>query len=178
MRPPAASTRPQPVRSIEANNAYDINPGSSHLRLAKPGTTATDSVEVPSVVGKHRGAAREALEAAGLRLAGDGDGIAATQSPAPGEKLAPGASVQVSFVPGPSPASDREYQVSIALNTSLADDNKRDSVRLLLSALANAVDDGASHIQFTVKATVTDNTRDEVMSKAQAAGAHATTTEI
>ncbi len=56
--------------------------------------------------------------------------------------------------------------------TSLGDPNTRNAVRMLLNALANAVDDGVSHIQVSIKITATTATKDRIVGRADAAGAH------
>ena len=55
--------------------------------------------------------------------------------------------------------------------TSLTDDLKRDSVRLLLRNLANAIDEGkASYAQLMVKVIVDASVADEIAEDIRAAG--------
>ena len=55
--------------------------------------------------------------------------------------------------------------------TSLTDDLKRDSVRLLLRDLANTIDEGkASYVQLMVKVIVDASVADEIAEDIRAAG--------
>ena len=64
-----------------------------------------------------------------------------------------------------------DYLVSVTLNTSLTDDERGYAVRMFLSALAEAADDDATHVQMTVKITAPERARDRIIERAKQAGA-------
>jgi hypothetical protein len=148
----------------------EINLSSSGIRLEKPaGTQQEAEVAVPALLGKTRSAADAALDAAGLVLDGDGDGVVATQEPAAGTTVASSTKVSVTFKKGTEVRV--EHQLAIAKTTALLDASTRDSFRTLLMALQNAVGDGdASHISLNVQVVVTSDVRDDLMAKAEVAG--------
>lgn len=64
-----------------------------------------------------------------------------------------------------------EQELAFTLMTSLTDDLKRDSVRLLLRDLANAIDEGkASYAQLMVKVIVDTSVADGIAEDIRAAG--------
>jgi PASTA domain len=148
----------------------EINLSSSGIRLEKPGGAQQEAeVEVPALLGKTRSAAQAALDAAGLVLHGDGDGVVATQEPAAGTTVAASTGVTVTFERA---AQARvEHQLAIAKTAALSDASSRDSLRTLLMALQNAVGDGdASHISLNVQVVVTSDVKEDLLAKAEVAG--------
>lgn len=163
----------------KATSPSEINLGSSGLRIAKAGETlGSQSVVVPNVVGLSGPVARVQLEAVGLWLSGYGDGAIATQVPEAGATVEPNTPVAVLFGGLDGGETIVEHQVSITVTTSLADDSKRNPLRLLLNSLANAVDESASHVQMTLKITLPTDAKDEVVTKANAVTPHVSTTDL
>jgi hypothetical protein len=82
--------------------------------------------------------------------------------------------------PGPGTGPEEpEYLVSVTLNTSLTDEERGYTVRMLLSALGEAADGDAAHIQMTVKITAPGPARDRIIERARQAGAQqATSSEL
>jgi len=160
-----------------ALGSADINVGSAGLRLVKP-TPVEAEIAVPDVVGKERLAARIALESVGLRLEGVGNEVVASQTPPPGTLVAPGTVVSVTFRPREGPAPKQEFQVSVTLNTSLTDNQRREAARLLLSTLSAVTDEDASHIQLSVKITTSETSKEEILDRGQAAGGHTAEIEL
>ena len=163
----------------KATTPSEINLSSSGLRIAKPdeppGPTA---VVVPDVVGKKWPDARIQLEKFGLVPVGDGEGTVVTQFPQAGVTVEAGSSITLKVVGDNGDATTVEHQVSITVTTSLADDPKRDALRLLFIALANAVDESATHVQMTVKITLPTDVTDEVVAKAEAVTPHVSITDL
>jgi len=133
----------------------DIGVGHSSLRLAKPETSAADHVE--------RGAG-----SAGLHGSTDGSGGSASGGRPTGGTLHGDASVAI-----------REQELAFTLMTSLTDDTKRESVRLLLRNLATAIDEGkASYAQLSVKVIVDSSIADSIADDIRAAGTSPTIKKI
>jgi hypothetical protein len=107
-----------------------------------------------------------------------------TQQPPAGEVAPIGSSVVLTAdsaltnVGSPS-GSPVDHLVSVTLMTSLTDDDRRYAVRMLLSALAEAADGDASHIQMTVKITAPLSTKGRILERANQADAQqATSNEL
>ena len=165
-----------------ADTPADINMSSAGLRLAKPGVTHVEEAAVPNVVGKLADQARSLLSTAGFTADGAAIGTITAQQPAGGD-LAPvcsGVMLFAEIAPGPRPQPDEpDYLVSVTLNTSLTDEDRGYAVRMLLSALGEAADSDATHIQMTVKITVPANVRDRIVERAKQAGTQqATSSEL
>jgi hypothetical protein len=80
---------------------------------------------------------------------------------------------------GVADAASGEQEVAFTLMTSLSDDMKRDSVRLLLRDLANAIDEGkASYAQFMVKVIVDASVADDIAEDIRATGTTPTTKKV
>jgi hypothetical protein len=148
----------------------EINLSSSGIRLEKPaGAEKETEVTVPALLGKSRAVAQGALDAIGLVLDGDGDGVVATQEPTAGTTVTTSTKVSVTFKK--APVTRVEHQLAIAKTTTLGDASTRDSFRTLLMALQNAVGDGdASHISLNVQVVVTTDVKDDLITKAEVAG--------
>jgi hypothetical protein len=163
----------------KAISPSEINLSSSGLRIAKPHEdVGPTTVVVPDVVGKKWPAARLQLENIGLVPVGDGEGTVATQFPQAGVSVEPGSSIMLKVAGDFGGATTAEHQVSITVTTSLADGTRRDPLRLLFNALANAVDESASHVQMTVKITLPTDAKDDVVARAGAVTPHVSTTEL
>jgi hypothetical protein len=107
-----------------------------------------------------------------------GNEVVASQTPLPGTLVMPGTVVNVSFRPGKGPSPKQEFQVSVTLNTSLADSQRREAVRLLLSTLSAVIDEDASHIQLSVKVTTGQASKEEILDRGQAASGHTAEIEL
>lgn len=79
------------------------------------------------------------------------------------------------------PATDGpgEQELAFTLMTSLTDEPKRDSVRLLLRNLANVIDDGkASYAELMMKIIVDSSVADGITEKIRAAGTNPTVKNV
>ena len=146
----------------------EIGVGQSSLRLAKPqtgespgGGTTGDSGASTGLFGGGSGSS-----GAGTNGAGSGNGhTAGTQGSGGGVGLG-------DTQPG-------EQEVAFTLMTSLTDETKRDSVRLLLRNLANAIDEGkASYAQLMVKVIVDSSAADEIAEDVRSTGTTATVKKV
>jgi hypothetical protein len=138
--------------------ASDIAVGSSSLKLARPKTA-----EKPE---------EKAAESSEAAAAGNGDAVGAKVSGA-GEKTKPGAAG------GPTPAPAKEVQLSFSLNASLREEEKRQALWELMTAVAVRVDEDVSHLQVTVKLVLPEGEGlDELKKLATAAGTTASTTPL
>ncbi len=165
-----------------ADTPADINLSSAGLRLAKPGGTHVKEAAVPDVVGKSADQARSLLASTGFSAEGTAIGTVTAQQPTGGELAPVGSTVVLSAEtapgPGPEPA-EPDYLVSVTLNTSLTDEERGYTARMLLSALGEAADGDATHIQMTVKITAPAAVRDRIIERAKQADAlQATSTEL
>jgi Protein of unknown function (DUF499)/PASTA domain len=161
-----------------AETPADINMSSAGLRLAKPGAAQVEDAAVPNVVGRLADQARSVLGSSGFTADGAATGTITAQQPAGGE-LAPVGSAVMLFAettPGPGTGPEEpDYLVSVTLNSSLTDEERGYAVRMLLSALGEAVDGDAAHIQMTVKITAPADARDRIIERAKQAGAQQAT---
>ena len=133
----------------------DIGIGQSSLRLAKPGVKSSTPDDTSDGAG-------------GSDLSG-GDSGGKTDKGGSGG----GAS------PTDAGAEVGEQEVAFTLMTSLTDDTKRESVRLLLRNLATAVDEGnASYAQLSVKVIVDSSVADGIAEDVRATGANPTTKKV
>lgn len=163
-----------------AETPAEINMASSSLRLSKPGVATVSDVPVPEVVGQTADRARALLSHAGFTVIGPVSGTITSQQPAPDVLIAPGATVTLTGEAGPvSQPENHDHLISVTLSTSLTDEERGYNVRMLLSALAEAADADASHIQMTVKVTAPADVRDRIIERAKQAGAQqATSSEL
>ena len=137
----------------------EIGVGQSSLRLAKPQTgeaplaTSGDSGANAGLFGGVSGSSGP-----GAYGAGSGSGsTTGTQETGGGV--------------GVADAATGEQEVAFTLMTSLTDEMKRDSVRLLLRNLANAIDEGkASYAQLMVKIIVDASVADGIAEDIRATG--------
>ena len=80
---------------------------------------------------------------------------------------------------GGADAAPGEQELAFTLMTSLTDDTKRDSVRLLLRNLANAIDEGkASYAQLMVKIIVDAAIADRIAEDIRSTGAAPTVRKV
>jgi hypothetical protein len=165
-----------------ADTPADINLSSAGLRLAKPGQARIEEAAVPNVVGKSADQARSVLASTGFKAEGTASGTVSAQQPADGGLATVGSTVMLfaETLPGTrSRPEEPDYLVSVTLNTSLTDEERGYAARILLSALGEAADGDASHIQMTVKITAPADVRDRIIERAKQAGAQqATSTEL
>lgn len=165
-----------------AHSESEINLQSPSIRLVKPGGTIT--VAVPNVSGMTVATATKTIEGAGLGVSFSGSGNVTQQSPAAGAQVAAGTTITVTASAGGGGAgaggagAPAEYQVKISTITSIEDQPHRDALRLLLTQIANAVDDGASHLRLSVEVTVEGATKDSLENAADNARASASVTDL
>ena len=82
-------------------------------------------------------------------------------------------------LPSDATVAAGEQELAFTLMTSLTDDTKRESVRLLLRNLANAIDEGvASYAQLSVKVIVDSSIADSIADDVRATGANPTTKRV
>lgn len=165
-----------------AHSEGEINLQSPSIRLVKPGGATT--VAVPNVSGMSVAVAAKTIEDAGLVVSVSGTGNITQQSPAAGSQVDAGTTVTVTASVGGGGAgsggagSPAEYQVKVSTITSIDDRLHRDALRLLLTQIANAVDDGATHLRLSVEVTVDRTTKDSLKDAADNAGASASVTDL
>ena len=161
--------------------AADINLGSTELRIQRP---SKGQVEAPNVVGRTAADARAALEQAGLTVATAGaaaTGAVASQDISPGTRVDPGTTITITLKPttGPGPKPrPTEHQVALTITKSLSDRQIRDALYPLFSAITEAVDEEASHIQMTIQLTAPTATKDKIVEAAEQAGVHPTVRDL
>ncbi len=81
--------------------------------------------------------------------------------------------------PEPPEPEHREQEIAFSLMTSLTEEEQRETVRLLLRKLANAVDEGAaSYAQLMVKVTVDSSVAREIAENARATGVNPTVRDV
>jgi len=141
----------------------DIGVGQSSLRLAKPsaaGTVVQDAGSTDLFGGAGGsggpgtyGAGSESGSMTGTQESGGGVGVA--------------------------DAAAGEQELAFTLMTSLTDETKRDSVRLLLRNLANAIDEGkASYAQLMMKIIVDSSVADGLAEHVRMSGASPTVKDV
>ncbi len=135
----------------------EIGVGQSSIRLAKP--------ESRTSAGPADGQAANGSDLFGESVGSCGSG-GATGS---GDSTLPiGAATEIG-----------EQEVAFTLMTSLTDDTKRESVRLLLRNLANAIDEGAaSYAQLSVRVIVNSAVAEDIAEDVRAAGTNPTTKKV
>lgn len=136
----------------------EIGVGQSSLRLAKP-KTGDAAAAAGAGSGANTGAGGgSGSGGSGTSSAGSGSG-STTDTPEPGGDG------------GDNDATAGEQELSFTLMTSLTDDTKRDSVRMLLRNLANAVDEGqASYAQLMVRVIVDMSVADGIAEDVRSTG--------
>ena len=145
----------------------EIGVGQSSLRLAKPKTGGDDAAGA----GDDSGAT--ASSGGGSGSGGPGASGAGSGSGSTAGTAGTGGGT------GGDNATAGEQELAFTLMTSLTDDVKRDSVRLLLRNLANAVDEGkASYAQLMVKVIVDTSVADGIAEDIRATGATPTTKKV
>jgi hypothetical protein len=145
----------------------DIGVGQASLRLAKP-KTGDDAVG---------GAGDDSGAETGSR-GGSGSGGSGTSGTGSGNGSTTDTSESGSDG-GDRDATAGEQELAFTLMTSLTDDTKRDSVRLLLRNLANAVDEGkASYAQLMVKVIVDTSSADGIAEDIRATGSTPTIKKV
>jgi hypothetical protein len=161
-----------------AETPADINMSSAGLRLTKPGPAQVEDAAVPNVIGRPADQARSVLSSSGFTAAGAASGTITAQQPPGGELAQVGFTVMLFAETAPGPGAEPEepdYLISVTLNTSLTDEERGYTVRMLLSALGEAADGDAAHIQMTVKITASGPARDRIIERARQAGAQQAT---
>ncbi len=155
----------------------DINMSSAGLRLAMPEQIQGEDAPVPNVIGMSADQARSSLGSAGFAVDGAVAGTVMAQKPTSGEHGALGSVVLLVAESSSSGtgAKEPEYMVAITVNTSLTGEERGFAVRKLLSALAQAADGDAAHIQMTVKITTPAGAKDNILELAERAGAQQAT---
>ena len=134
----------------------EIGVGQSSLRLAKPKTGDTAAGGTGGDSEANAGSGGSGSGESGTSSSGGGGGsTTGTHEPGSGA--------------GGADAAPGEQELAFTLMTSLTDDTKRDSVRLLLRNLANAIDEGkASYAQLMVKiivdASIADGIAEDIRS--------------
>ncbi|HWG00824.1 MAG TPA: hypothetical protein VG164_03105, partial [Trebonia sp.] len=144
----------------------EIGVGQSSLRLAKPkaagdaaGGTGNDSTA-------KTGSGGSDSSGSGTSGAGSGSGSTTDTSESGGDG-------------GDGDAAAGEQELAFTLMTSLTDDTKRDSVRMLLRDLTNVVDEGkASYAQLMVKVIVDTSVADGIADDIRATGATPTIRKV
>ncbi len=138
----------------------EIGVGQSSLRLAKPKTGDAAAGGTGGDGGAHTGPSGGGSGSSGPGTSGAGSGSGSTT----GTQESGGGA-------GGDDAVAGERELAFTLMTSLTDDLKRDSVRLLLRDLANTIDEGkASYVQLMVKVIVDASVADEIAEDIRAAG--------
>ena len=138
----------------------EIGVGQSSLRLAKPKTGDAAAGGTGGDGGAHTGPSGGGSGSSGPGTSGAGSGSGSTT----GTQESGGGA-------GGDDAAAGEQELAFTLMTSLTDDLKRDSVRLLLRDLANTIDEGkASYVQLMVKVIVDASVADEIAEDIRAAG--------
>jgi hypothetical protein len=145
----------------------EIGVGQSSLRLAKP-----ESGEHPK-----GGSAGAGLGEGGLFGGGGGSDRPSGSGAGSGSGSAAGA--QESARAGAADSAAREQELAFTLMCSLTDESRRDTVRLLLRNLANAIDEGrASYAQLMVKIIVDSSVADGIAEDIRAAGTSPTIKDV
>ena len=146
----------------------EIGVGQSSLRLAKPKTGDAAASGPGGDSGAHAGPSGGGSGSSGPGTYGAGSGsgpTTGTQGPGGGG--------------GGADAAAGEQELAFTLMTSLTDEMKRDSVRLLLRNLANAIDEGkASYAQLMVKIIVDSSVADGIGEDVRSAGTTPTIKKI
>ena len=138
----------------------EIGVGQSSLRLAKPKASDAAAGGTGGDSGAHAGDSGAGSGSSGSGTSGAGSGRGSTT----GTQESGGGA-------GGENAAAGEQELAFTLMTSLTDDLKRDSVRLLLRDLANAIDEGkASYAQLMVKVIVDTSVADGIAADIRAAG--------
>ena len=130
----------------------DIAVGSSSLKLALPTPLETPEEQAPTVAG-------------GTAVVKVGGGDGKKKGPVVGAR--------------PAAPAAKEVQVAFSVNTSLREDEKRQAMWELMYAVAQHVDNDASHLQVTVKVVMPEGEGlDEIKKLAAAAGTTANVTVL
>jgi hypothetical protein len=139
----------------------EIGVGQSSLRLARPKTpddTAGNASDDSGVKGGFGSGSGSGLSGQGTSGAGSGSGSTTGTSESRGET-------------GGDDAEVGEQELAFTLITSLSNETRRDSVRLLLRNLANAIDEGkASYAQLMVKVIVDSSVAEGIAEDIRSAG--------
>jgi hypothetical protein len=163
-----------------AHSEAEINLQSNSIRLVKVGEST--KVSVPSVVGMSIATATTTIEAVGLVAAVIGAGNVITQAPLAGVSIDLGSTVNLAAASGGQggggSTEPSEYQVKVTTIASIDDTAQRDAIRLLVTQIANAIDNAASHIRLTAEVTVTEASKDTLTEAANNAGASVSITEL
>jgi hypothetical protein len=138
----------------------EIGVGQSSLRLARPKTGDAAAGGTGGGSGAHAGPSGGGSGSSGPGTSGAGSGTGSTTGTQESGGRASGDDAAVG-----------EQELAFTLMTSLTDDLKRDSVRLLLRDLANAIDEGkASYAQLMVKVIVDTSVADGIAEDIRATG--------
>jgi hypothetical protein len=159
-----------------AHSEAEINLQSNSIRLVRPG--AAPAIVVPNVLGMSLANASTALVSAGLFAEAHGQGTVASQSPDPGAEAASGSVVTLTATAEPPPVTPTEFLVKVSAISSIDEPGLRAALRLLVTQIANAIDGGASHIQFSVEITVDERARQSLEQSARDANATVAVTDL